>query len=258
MKPKLQSALIYLCLALLLLFGAALFYIWEQDKRTQGLESSLSSMNSELITRRNREGKLITEKLTAELRVKEMQQAYPKLAAAIQKDFDIKIRNLRGYISAEFQARGSGNAQFEFIDSTTVSSHYLTDHKGFYWLVNNDTIRPQTDSNFEPFAVIAQDGYLDFQADVYSEFDAPYVYTYSDTAKMAFILKRDRWYKSKKMYGSVKFNNPQATIINTQSILVKEYTAKRFGIGPAISYGWGSDGAQMVVGFSVHYSLIRF
>jgi hypothetical protein len=256
-NKKLQSALIYACIALLLLFCAAIFYIWEQDKRTSGLESALSSMNSELITRRNDAGKLISEKLTAELRVKEMQQAFPKLATAIQKDFDIKLRNLRGYISAEFQARGSGNAQFELIDSTTVSSHYLTDHRGFYWLVNNDTIRPQTNSDFEPFAVIAQDGYLSFQADVYSEYDAPYVYTYGDTAKMAFI-KRGKWYQRKQLFGSVMLSNPNAKIINTQSILISDYGKKRFGIGPCVSYGWGSDGAQLVVGFSIHYSLIRF
>jgi hypothetical protein len=255
MKNKLQPALIYLCIGLLLVIVAMLFYIWEQDKHTQGLESSLSSMNSELITRKNSEGKLLSERLTAETRVKELEQSMPDLARQIQRDFDIKLRSLRGYIAAEFQARGSGNAQIELIDSTMVSSHYLTDHKGFYWLVNNDTIRPQTD--FQPFAIFIDDGYLSMQTDVYDELDAPYTYTYSDTAKMAFI-KRGKWYQRKKLYGSVMFSNPQATVKNTQSILISDYGKKRFGIGPSVSYGWGSDGAQVVVGFSIHYSLIRF
>lgn len=222
-----------LSISLLATLVIASLILSEQSKRIQGLQSANSSLNSQMETRRNIEGKLLAEKQTAVLRVKELEQSMPKLAAAITRDFDIKLKNLAGYLQTNFQARGSGQTKIVYKDTVLYKD------------------APQ-------FAIIAQDGYLDFQADVYDSINAPYTYTYTDTAKMAFLMKRDKWYRQKKLYGSVLFSNPKASVLNTQSILVKEYRDKRFGIGPSVSYGISPDGMQWNVGISIHYSLIRF
>jgi type II secretory pathway pseudopilin PulG len=219
-------------IALLLAFMVlALLHIHEQDHRTRGLESALNERDAQILTYRAANGKLISEKQVAQLRVKELQDAYPKLETELQQ-MKVKVKNLQAYSKQGFVAEGHGQATISYIHDTT-----------------------QAQTNFQPFAVVAQDGYLNFQADVYDSLNAPYHYQYQDTITTVFHFKR-KWFMGRKtLYSSSMLQNPEAKVISSTNVLVKEYRDKRFGIGPYV----GMDiNLRPSFGLSVQYSLIKF
>lgn len=230
-------------IAILLAFMIlALLHIHEQDHRTRGLESALNERDAQLITYRSANGKLISEKQVAQLRVKELQDAYPKLETELQQ-MKVKVKNLQAYSKQEFVSEGSGQLKVTHIPYDTAS---------FVWETFT-TGTPQT--KFQPFAVVVQDGYLDFQAEVYDSLNAPYHYQYRDTITTVFHFKR-KWFMGRKtLYSSSMLQNPEAKVISSTNILVKEYHDKRFGIGPYV----GMDiNLRPSFGLSVQYSLIKF
>jgi hypothetical protein len=249
-----------------------------QKNKIDSLESLVESQQAELKMRRNSQGQLIAEKEAAQIQVSELKNSMPRLREQIEREFELKIRNLRGYSQTNFEARGQGNADIIIRHDTSVimdpdlMDSYLTvtaipmpnNKPGYYYISNDDTVRVMLDPfghpifKIEPFALVAQDGYLDFHAEVYSETRAPYEYSYSDTLKYAYHFKRDKWYGRKKLYGSALMSNPNARVLNTQAYLIDSYREKRFGIGPHVGYGLSPNGLQWNVGISVHYGLIRF
>lgn len=207
-------------------------YIWETDKRVQGLQSANAAQQSEISYHTSRSGKLIAERQAAELRVKEFKETYPKMAEDITRDFDIKIKNLKAYMQSEFQAVGKGDAD--------ITNNYYTDSTGVrrsYWELK------------------ASDGYLDFSSTVLDSLHAPYKYTYSDTIKYAFSVKKKWLFGKQSLYGSGMLGNPNAKITNTQSVLINDFKDKRFGVGPYVGYGLNG---KVSFGLSVQYSLIKF
>ncbi len=249
-----------------------------RKNKIDSLESLVESQQAELKMRRNSQGKLIAEKEAAQIQVSELKNSMPRLREQIEREFELKIRNLRGYSQTNFEARGQGNADIIIRHDTSrimdpdLMDSYLTvtavpmpnNRPGYYYISNDDTVRVMLDPfghpifKIEPFALVAQDGYLDFHAEVYSETRAPYEYSYSDTLKYAYHFKRDKWYGRKKLYGSALMSNPNARVLNTQAYLIDSYREKRFGIGPHVGYGLSPNGLQWNLGISVHYSLIRF
>jgi hypothetical protein len=215
----------------ILIFGAQ--YIMESDNRIQGLESALEERESQITYRKTQEGKLIADKLAAEMRAREFEDAYPKLAEDISRQFDVKLKNLRAVIHAEFEARGSGNS--------VVNNYY------------DSTGR-------QALEIQADDGYLQFKAQVYDSLDAPYEYTYRDSIRYVFHVKKQGFLGlgKRSLYASGMLSNPSAKITNSTSVLVREAGDKRWGIGPYVGYGFGADGPQTTFGISVHYSLIKF
>lgn len=219
-----------------IIFTATVFYTMHKNGKLKDQlyqkESVINEKNAVIQYRENQAGKLIAEKQATEISYKELQQSYPKLAEAIVKDFDIKIKNLRAYMSAEFQARGQG--------SSTINNHYYTDSTGVqipFWKLK------------------ASDGYLNFLASVYDSTNAPYEYTYTDTIQYTFNVKKKWFLGNEKLYGSGLLGNPNAKITNSTSIHIKKYRDKRFYLGAGFSYG--IDGKLLP---SVHagYSIIRF
>lgn len=234
-KTNLHSIGIAACICLAVSIIIASILIIELNKRVQSLQGANRSLTSEMITYRNDNGRLLSQVSAAEIRAKDIEKQLPEVYASLKKDFDIKSRNLRAYMQAEFVARGSGNATITKIDTVL-----------------------QTNSKFEPFAVIVQDGYLSLQADVYDSLTAPYEYEYADTIKYAFHMK-GKFLQRKQLYGTGMLSNPNAMIVNSDAVLVNEFKDKRWGIGPALTYGVSSDGKlNFNFGISVHYSLIKF
>lgn len=243
-----------------LLLGALallLIYIYEQDQHVQSLQSTTESLTSELIVRKNQYGELLTEHRSMEVRVKDLQQQN-KLAEKIRKEFDIKLRDLRSYQQTTFNVDGQGHAGIKFLEPGTVyvldGDTIVIDGRGRK-IHTYDELLVYPDKSIQPFALVAQDGYLDFQADVYDSLHAPYTYTYSDTVTMAFIRRGPWW--NKKLYGSTLLNNKNAKVVNSESIWIRQ-ADHRWGIGPSVTYGVTRDGLQTTFGISVQYSLIRF
>lgn len=160
--------------------------------------------------------------------------AYPKFAEKLTDEFNIKIkRDLKAYIHAEFQARGSGEA-------TVINNHYAI---------------PDSSGRTPQWEMKASDGYLSFRATVYDSLHAPYSYTYDDTLQYAFHMKRKWLLGKEKLYGSGMLSNKKARITKSTAVLINDFKDKRFGVGPFVGVDYR---LQATFGISVHYSLFKF
>ncbi len=266
MKIPIKSLAYAASICLVIAIALASFLIYELNARVQSLQGANRSLTSEVVTYKNKHGKLLTQKQAAEIRAGDLERLLPHVAESIRKDFDLKFKNLRAYVEGSFQASGSGNATITSIPYVTDTTLLDTPDYSVYQKPDG-TVRMKKNgvwvtlydsTAFEPFALVADDGYLNFKADVYSQFDAPYEYTYSDTVKYAFHM-RGKWLQKKKLYATGMLSNKNARILNSEAVLVNEFRDRRWSVGPCIS--WGVDQhlqTNFTVGFSIQYSLIKF
>jgi len=204
-------------------------------------ESVIAEKNAIIEYHVNEKGQIVAQKQAAEIRAKDLEDAYPKIYESLKRDMDVKIKDLKAFVQNEFEARGSGTG------SVTNNNYYDS--------ASGKNIR------FKDFHM--SDGYLTFDTRLYDSLQsALYTYVYSDTAKTAIHAKRKWFLASEKLYATTVFSNPNAKITGTTNILVKDYRDKRFSIG--ISAGWGLVKVDndihtgWFVGPSVSYSLIKF
>jgi len=227
---------------LVMIFMTIALYLYlrysRQEKLLEQKNSVIKEQNAVIEYRTNELGKVIADKNAAEISYKELIDSYPKLAEAITKDFDIKLKNLKVYMEAEFKASGKGNS--------TVNNHYYTDSTGVrvpFWKLK------------------ASDGYLDFLATVYDSTNAPFEYDYSDTIKYAFNVKKKWFLGNETLYGSGLLSNPNAKITNSTSILIKDFKDKRWSVGPNVTvYPTFDNGLSFdfTVGIGLQYAVFRF
>lgn len=220
----------------------ALISLYFFTRRLSGLETTvkqqksiIAQKNAEIEYRLNKNKELIADKLSVELTNKQLIESYPKLAEQIQRDFDIKIKNLKAYMQAEFSASGEG--------SSTINNHYYTDSSGVkrrYWKLK------------------ASDGYLDFLATVYDSTNAPYEYKYSDKVEFAIHAKKKWILGNEKLYGSAKLSNPNAVVTGSESMLINDFRDKRWSVGPFVGAGVVGGDVKIVFGVGVQYGLFKF
>lgn len=206
-----------------------------QSNQIAGLESGLSARADSIEYLESMSGKIIAQKEAAELSAQDMAKVFPEFADRLTREMDIKLKNLKSAITAEFVARGSGSA--------VVNQYYVTDSTG-------SAIRSRP-----VWKLQVQDGYLDFTADILDSLNAPYTYHYHDTLTYAFHLKRKWILGNAKLYGSGMLGNPNAKIVNSTSVEVRDYRDKRFGVGPFVGLDYQG---RITVGLGVQYGLFRF
>lgn len=216
----------------------ALIFLYNQIRELKSInemrESVIAEKNAEIQYWINKDGKTVSEKQAAELRVRDIEQMYPKIYASIQKDFDIKIKDLKAYIENEFAAQGSG--------AGSVTHNHYYDSAG-------RKIR------FRDFSM--DDGFLKFETRLFDSLSTSlYKYTYTDTAKTAFHVKKKWLFGKEELFASTIFSNPNAKIQSTTNILVNNYRDKRWVISVGIyvdpilrNYG---------LGINAGYALIKF
>ena len=204
----------------------------KMKKNEENYQSIIREKDAIITYKTNKEGDLIAQKDAAVGSYKQLAEAYPEIAKSIQKDFDIKLKNLKAYMQAEFEARGSGNSQ--------VTNNYYIDSAG---------------NKVEYFKLKASDGFLDFNADVYSPKNAPYTYSYTDSIQYTISTDKKWFLGNERLLASGKLSNPGAKITNTTSYLVESYRDKRFYLGAGMSYGL--DG-RFVPSIQIGYAFIKF
>lgn len=229
LKPTLQ---VIFALAVFLLVIWLIHEVRTYKKKEESYRSIIKEKDAIISYRENKEGKLIAEKDAAVGSYKQLAEAYPQIAESIQKDFDIKLKNLKAYMQAEFEVHASGNS--------TITHNYYTDSAG---------------NKVEYFKLKASDGYLDFNADVYSPKNAPYTYSYTDSIQYTISTDKKWFLGNERLLASGKLSNPGAKITNTTSYLVENYKDKRFYLGAGMSYGL--DG-RFVPSIHIGYALIKF
>lgn len=243
---------IYIAAIAILLLSGYMVYDKLQDEKIQskGLASALSEKDAKVEKLTNALGEEIYRKQAAELRVKDMEKAYPELAATIEKQFDVKMKNLKAYIENQFQVHGTGTG-------TVINNNY---HYDSATNTASDSLKYAMDDKFLKFNINFE---LKF-TDKFSINQSPYHYTYTDTAKTVIASNKKflQFWKNEKLFATTKFSNPNTSLIGATNILVDDYRDKRFSI--SISVGWGlvKVGNGVHTGFfggpSVSYSLFKF
>lgn len=280
MKPHINSIAYASSITLVVAIIIAGLLIYEQNSRIQSLQGANRSLTSEIQIRKTREGKLISDIQAGEIRAKDLERLLPEVAETITKEFEVKLKNARAYASAQFEAKGKGNATIKtipftnsFLPDTSLvwtdnSRHHVSystrPNGSWYYLSSHaagqtDTVEFTIDPpcQFQPFAMFIDDGYLSLMSEIYGQDRAPYEYTYRDTLKTVFHMK-GKLLQKKQLYSSSMLSNQNATVVGSQAVLVEEFKDKRWGVGPYVGYGLGPDGANWSVGLSVHYSVFKF
>lgn len=164
---------------------------------------------------------------------KDIKSMYPELYKALSRDLDVKVKDLKAYIQSEFKVSSSGKGQ--------VTNNYYTTNTG-------------GKHPYKQFT--ASDGYLSIKADIIDSLNAPYTYTYTDTIKQSISVKRKWLLGREQLYGSATISNPNAKVVGSQNILIKEYRDKKWGLGVGAIYDpfMGRAG----IGISFSYILVKF
>lgn len=204
---------------------------------SNGRESAIEEKNAQITTWQNKYGETLQKKQAAELRLKDVEKAYPEIVKVIEDRMEIKFKNLRAYIQNEFEVRGSGTG--------TATNHYYIDSAG------NKTI--------DSAVIKTGDKFLQHEVTYYpNKLFAPFHYVYRDTARTAIASDKVWWkvWKDERLYSTTLFGNPDAKITGTTNILVKNYRDKRW----VVSVGGYYDPLRQQYGFSINggYALFKF
>lgn len=220
---------------ILLLVAGLIFYSFRIEEQAEAIESkdnAITEQQSQIQYLKSYSGRVIAQKKAADIRVDELEKAYPKIAETITKEFDIKIKNLKAFVQSEFVAHGQGK-------STIINNHYA-----------------DSTGRVPKWTLKFNDGYLDFSSTIYDSLNAPSQYSYHDTIQFAIHQKR-KWFLGKEqLFASGMLRNKGAKIIGSTSILMNHYRDKRFSVGPNVSYNFFDKKATIGVG--LQYSLFKF
>jgi hypothetical protein len=230
----------YWHLVVIAILAFALFVVYDwgrgQQMTAESRGSIIREQNAELEYRKSKEGKIIAEKEAAVAQVKDLKEAYPRLAKLLTEQMDIRLKNLRTSIQAEFQALNSGTSNIirdtifkegkpvAFVDSVKVDDGYL----------NLDGIlNPSNSGELKS---------LDWK------------YSYQDSVTIALHVKK-KWFLGKEtLYSSFMLQNPNAKVINSTSTQVQTYRDKRWVISAGAYY----DPFRDQWGASVHFGRALF
>lgn len=231
----------YIIIVILLFLLAFMFQRLNRlSSMVDNRDAIIAEKNDSLSYERNKYGRLVAEKLAVEASYKEIRDAYPRLAAELKNEFDVKIKDLKAYVKNTIEASGSGNA--------VVHNHY--------------TLPDSTGKRYPYWELKASDGYLDFSADVIDSLHAPYRYTYTDTITTV-VSTRKKWLFGKEtLHASTSLRNPNAKVSESTNILINKYKDKRWIVYAGVGYGATFTKDQFLSGptmsVGVGYAFVKF
>jgi len=220
-----------------ILMAIMLFILWDlyqgQRRSSESKSSIIREKDSEIEYRKTKEGKIIAEKEAAEARAKDLSEAYPRLAKVLTDQMDIRLKNLRSSIQAEFRAMNSGSSSIvhdtiwkegkvTVVDSVKINDHYLSFLGGF----NAD----RSTLNWK--------------------------YSYTDSITIALHVKKKWLFGNEKLYTSFSLSNPNSKVTNATSVHIQEHRDKRWVISTGISYDPFRNQFSPSVNFG--YALVKF
>lgn len=226
-----KQILIIIGMAIALLIVTLL--LEKNSEYTKALETKLSNSNQEVEYLKSETGNLLARARAAEVRADDISKIYPEIANTLIKDFDIKVKDLKVFISSEIKATSTGTG-------TITNNHYHVTSEG-------DSVR------YSEFSM--NDGYLRMSASLFDSLHSPYRYEYADTISVAIHTDRKWLFGKEQLYTTSMLANPSAKVVGGKNILVKDYRDKRFGIGVGVVYNPFSG---THVGIGLQYNLIKF
>lgn len=218
--------------ALLFISGFLFFRLRKSSAESDRKDTIIQEKESVARHWQTESGRNAMEKQAAIASEKEFRDSYPKFVDELKQEFNVKVKDLKAYVKAEFEVRGNGQGD--------ISNTYLIDSAG----------RRYKEFNMD-------DKYLTFRTILFdSAIHAPYDYTYRDTLTYGFTVKK-KWFLGKEtLYGFGGLRNPEAKIIKSTNVLIEDFKDKRFSIGPYV--GYGVMGQRLEFGVSLQYALIKF
>lgn len=229
----------YLVIAVLTLALIVLYSAYQGQKMTaESRHSIIMEQNAQIEYRKTKEGQIIADKVAAEARAADLEDAYPRLAKVLTEQMDIKLKNLRTSIQAEFEALNSGT-------STVI----------------RDTIYREGKSVGIQKSVKIDDGYLRMigilipsNSTELEKMD--WNYSYQDSVTIALHVKKKWLFGKETLYSSIMLKNPNAKVVNSTTVQIKGARDKRFNISVGVSYDPFRN--QFGPSISAGYALFKF
>lgn len=228
----LKKYAVWVLVALLALALVILYSAYQGQKMTaESRHSIIMEQNAQIEYRKTREGQIIADKVAAEARAADLEDAYPRLAKVITEQMDIRLKNLRTAIQAEFQAMNSGT-------STVIRDTIYREGKS----VAVDSVK-------------INDGYLSLKGEIETGKFA-WDYSYQDSVTIALHVKKKWLFGKETLYSSIMLKNPNAKVVNSTTVQIKGARDKRFNISVGVSYDPFRN--QFSPSINAGWALIRF
>lgn len=219
-------------LVLIILLAASVLYLAQRNRKLSRESDNKSSIIAEktdsLHYERNARGQEIASKNAAVASLQELQEAYGNELEQIREQLNIKDRDLRAFMQANFQAKGSG--------TTIIHNHY--DSTG------SQVVKP---------AFSIEDGYLALSGAI-QDSTLTYQYTYTDQILAVFHYEKKGLFK-KELHWSGSLSNPNARITSATNAIVDEYKDRRWNLSVGVSYSPFTQ--QVLPTVSVGWALIK-
>lgn len=184
--------------------------------------------------RTNALGQVINEKKAIELERDDLKKSFPKLLEAVNKQLEIKTKNLMAAVQGTMQVHGEGSVK-----------------------IIHDIIRSNNTVQVAGGVAEIDDGYLKMagtiRSDVVDYFD--YKYDYSDVLILGFSKKKS-FFKGEEITISGALKNPNAKLTNVTGVIVHKVKPKRFNV--SVGAYWDPLRQQYGPAITAGYSLIRF
>lgn len=216
---------------------AIIFFVLLQVKsckQEQYYTDIISAKNDTVRTWQDEAGRWRAEATTAQVTNRDLQEFFRLEAQQIRNDFDLKIKNVTGYLRATVHTRDTVVLKTDSTTRIIVQNANGSDTAHFHY------------------------------TDTWSRFDAmlhnsmlTLNYQTRDSVAFATSFKKNGMFGSKRTVLDGISYNPKSKISGITGIEIKAPNY-RWSIGPYVGYGWNGDRWAPSVGLSVNYSLIRF
>lgn len=211
-----------------------LFQMAKSSREQKYYSGIISAKNDTVRTWQDEAGRWRAEATIAQVSKKDLQDFFSLESKQIREDFDIKLKNVTGYLRASMY---TGDTVLLKTDSTT---RIIVQNKN-----GSDTA-------------------IFHYTDIWSRFDATLhnsqlnlSYQVRDSVTFVSSTKRSGLFGPIHTVLNGIGYNPNTHINGITGIDIKA-PDRRFGIGPYIGYGWNGNKWSPSAGISVHYSLFKF
>jgi hypothetical protein len=203
-------------------------------KQSRYYSGIISAKDDSLRTWQDEAGRWRAEATTAQVSKADLQKFFSLESKQIREDFDIKLKNVTGYLRASMQTSGNISMQVDSGAKIIVQNLDGSDTAAFHY------------------------------ADTWSRFDATLQnsklnlsYLIRDSVTFVTSTKRSGLFGSTYTVLNGVSYNPNSKISGITGIDIR-IPNKRFGIGPYVGYGFNGSSWKLNAGISLQYSIIKF
>jgi hypothetical protein len=228
----------------LLALGIILWLLRVHGAEIAGKDSIIAEKDSHITYHQNKAQEAIATVAQVRASAAAYREAHPEEMAAIVKEFAVRQEQLESYIRASFKAQNKG---VSVVHTTFVP----------------DTATADPTDSIQEASFDISDNYLTMHGDTKTQPGLPWLkvnwdYAYIDTLSFVGREQKNGFLGlGKKTYWlDGKVENPKAQITSLRNFQVKEFTDKRWAVGPGVMLDPFSG--RVVLGIGISYAILRF